>query len=100
VPDHSRHVRILREIADVLDTEFQPADDALAPHPDTLDVIGNRHTKRGQINYAVPEVLQLQRRIRRCSAETDIPHGDIVALALDIWLRAKGYPPDPGPSRP
>lgn len=31
---------------------------------------------------------------RRCDADTDIPHGDIVALALDAWLRAKGYPPD------
>ncbi|MET9973125.1 hypothetical protein ABZZ80_46605 [Streptomyces sp. NPDC006356] len=53
-----------------------------------------RQTKRGQLNYAVPEVLQLQRRIRRCNADTDIPHGDIVALALDSWLRSRGYPPD------
>lgn len=27
-------------------------------------------------------------------ADTGVPHGDIVALALDTWLRAKGYPPD------
>lgn len=66
----------------------------LKPHPDTLDVIRNRHTKRGQLNHAVPEILQLQRRIRRCNADTGVPHGDIVALALDIWLRAKGYPPE------
>jgi len=52
VPDHSRHARLLREIADTLDTEFQPTDDALAPHPDALDAISNRHTKRGQLNYA------------------------------------------------
>lgn len=94
MPNHSRHARLLREIADALDTEFQPADEALTPHPDTLDIISNRHTKRGQLNYAVPDVLQLQRRIRRYNAETDIAHGDIVALALDTWLRAKGYPPD------
>ncbi|MDT9698014.1 hypothetical protein [Streptomyces sp. P17] len=100
MPNHSRHARLLREIADALDTEFQPADDALTPHPDTLDIISNRHTKRGQLNYAVPDVLQLQRRIRRYNAETDIAHGDIVALALDTWLREKGYPPDPDLSSP
>jgi hypothetical protein len=38
--------------------------------------------------------LQLQHRIRRYNADHDIAHGDVVALALDIWLRAKGYPPD------
>ncbi|MFJ9151636.1 hypothetical protein ACIRP7_27070 [Streptomyces sp. NPDC102270] len=91
--DHSPYARRLREIADALDAEFQPTDDALTPHPDTLNVIKDRHTKRGQLNHAVPEVLQFQRRIRRCNADTDIPHGDIVALALDAWLRAKGYPP-------
>ncbi|WP_328502736.1 hypothetical protein OG828_28530 [Streptomyces sp. NBC_00457] len=97
MPDPSHYARRLREIADALDSEFQPTADALTPHPDTLDVIGNRHTKRGQLNYAVPEVLQLQRRIRRYHADTGVPHGDIVALAVDTWLRAKGYPPHPKP---
>ena len=95
MPDHSPYARRLREIADALDAEVQPTDDALTPHPDTLAVIRNRHTKRGQLNHAVPEVLQLQRRIRRYNADTGVPHGDIVALAIDTWLRAKGYPPHP-----
>ncbi|OWA03998.1 hypothetical protein B9W62_27525 [Streptomyces sp. CS113] len=95
MPDHSAFARRLREIANALDVECQPTDDAFAPHPDTLDVLRSRHTKRGQLNHAVPEDLQLQRRIRRCSADTDLPHGDIVALALDVWLRARGYPPEP-----
>ncbi|NNN33190.1 hypothetical protein HLK59_23090 [Streptomyces sp. S3(2020)] len=95
MPNHSLYARRLRELAEALDAESQPTDDVLTPHPDTLGVIGNRHTKRGQLNYAVPEVLQLQRRIRRYNADTDIPHGDVVALALDTWLRAKGYAPDP-----
>ncbi|MFF7642873.1 hypothetical protein [Streptomyces canus] len=94
MPDHSHHVRRLRDIADALEAASQPTDDALTPHPETLDVISSRHTKRGQLNYAVPDQLQLQRRIRRYNADTDIPHGDIVALALDTWLRARGYPPD------
>nr|WP_206440119.1 hypothetical protein [Streptomyces scabichelini] len=84
----------MREIADTLDAEPQRTDDALTPHLDTLEVISNRHTKRGQLNYAVPEALELQRRIRRFHADTSLPHGDIVAMALDTWLRAKGYPPN------
>ncbi|WSB84108.1 hypothetical protein OHA60_10200 [Streptomyces cellulosae] len=84
----------LRAVADALEAQSESQDDPLAPHPDTLKVINSRHTKRGQLNYAVPDVLELQRRIRRCNADTEIPHGDIVALALDAWLRAKGYPPD------
>ncbi|GAB1329973.1 hypothetical protein [Streptomyces sp. YIM B13502] len=84
----------LRAVADALEAQSESQGDPLAPHPDTLKVINSRHTKRGQLNYAVPDVLELQRRIRRCNADTEIPHGDIVALALDAWLRAKGYPPD------
>lgn len=99
MPDHFPYARRLREIADALDAERQPTDDVLTPHPDTMAVISNRHTKRGQLNYAVPEVLQLQHRIRRYNADTDVPHGDIVTLALDTWLRAKGYSPDLEPPR-
>ncbi|AVH59056.1 hypothetical protein [Streptomyces dengpaensis] len=99
MPDHSLYARRLREIADALDSECEPTDDALSPHPDTLEVISNRRTKRGQLNYAVPETLQLQRRIRRFHADTGLPHGDIVALAVDTWLRAKGYPPGLSPAR-
>lgn len=94
MPDLSHHVRQLRDLADALEAQSQPTDKPFTPHPDTLEVVSNRHTKRGQLNYAVPDVLQLQRRIRRFNADHDMAHGDIVALALDSWLRAKGYPPD------
>ncbi|MFI7498829.1 hypothetical protein ACIBVL_09965 [Streptomyces sp. NPDC049687] len=50
--------------------------------------------------YAVTDILQLQRRIRRYNTDHDVPHGDIVTLALDTWLRAKGYPPDLTPPQP
>ncbi|MDH6221673.1 hypothetical protein [Streptomyces pseudovenezuelae] len=47
-------------------------------------------------NYAASELLQLlQQHIRRCNADTAIQHGDIAALALDAYLRAHGYPPQP-----
>ncbi|GAX58350.1 hypothetical protein [Streptomyces olivochromogenes] len=94
MPDLSSYAAQLRGLADALEAQSEPGDDPFIPHPDTLEVINNRHTKRGQLNYAVPDQLQLQRRIRRYNADTDTAHGDIVALALDTWLRAKGYPPD------
>ncbi|GAA3848365.1 hypothetical protein GCM10022403_095070 [Streptomyces coacervatus] len=97
--DLSHHARQLRELADALDAQSDPTDDPLAPHPDTLEVISGRHTSRGQINYAVPDALQLQRRIRRYHADHGVQHGDIVAIALDAFLRAKGYPPDLTPPK-
>ncbi len=36
VPDHSPYARRLREIADAVNAECQPNDDALTPHPNTL----------------------------------------------------------------
>ncbi|MDH6454388.1 MULTISPECIES: hypothetical protein [unclassified Streptomyces] len=92
--DHTHHVRLLRDLADSLEAQSTPADAPFTPHPDTQAIISTRHNSRSQLNYAVPEALQLQRRIRRYNADHGTPHGDIVATALDIWLRAKGYPPD------
>ncbi|GAB2900190.1 hypothetical protein GCM10027074_78130 [Streptomyces deserti] len=98
MPDLSPHVRRLRDIADALEAQAEPGGDPFAPHPDTLSILNSRHVDRGQLNYAVPDALQLQRRIRRYNADHGVQHGDIVALALDLWLRAKGYPPDVNPS--
>ncbi|WP_055615173.1 hypothetical protein [Streptomyces phaeochromogenes] len=99
MPDLPRYARQLRELADVLDAQSDQTDESLTPHPDTMKVIAGRHTTRGQINYAVPDALQLQRRIRRYHADHAVQHGDIVAIALDSFLRAKGYPPDLVPSK-
>jgi len=97
VPDLSHHARQLRAVADALDAQSAPADDLLVPHPQTLAILNGRHTHRSQINYAVPDDLQFPRRIRSLHADHSIQHGDIVALALDAYLRARGYPPDLGP---
>lgn len=50
------------------------------------------------LNYAVPNALQLQRRIQRFNADSGIAHGDLVATALDTFVRAQGYPPELAPS--
>ncbi|MGW3105760.1 hypothetical protein [Streptomyces sp. NPDC001100] len=99
MPDLSHHAHQLRAVADALEAQSDSSADPLAPHVDTLEIIKARHTSRGQINYAVPDDLQIQRRIRRYHADHGIQHGDIVALALDAFLRAKGYPPDLKPAQ-
>lgn len=93
MPDLSHHARQLRDLADLLEAQISHPEDPNDPHPDTHEILSGRHTHRGQLNYAVPDALQLQRRIRRYNADSGIPHGDIVALALDTYLRSKGYPP-------
>jgi len=97
MPDYTHHIRLLRHLSDALEAHSDPNDDPFAPHADTRAIIATRHTSRGQLNYSVPEALQLQSRIRRYNADSGIPHGDIVAIALDSFLRAKGYPPEPAP---
>ena len=99
MPDLSHHAQQLRAVADALEAQSDPSADPLAPHTDTLEIINARHTSRGQINYAVPDDLQIQRRIRRYHADHGVQHGDIVALAIDAFLRAKGYPPDLKPAK-
>jgi len=94
MPDLSHHARQLRDLADLLEAQSSPLQDPYTPHPDTSEIVSGRHTSRGQLNYAVPDALQFQRRIRRYNADSGIAHGDIVALALDAFLRAKGYPPN------
>lgn len=98
--DLSHLARQLRDIAEALDARAEPAHDPLTPHPDTLRIIASRHATRSQLNYSVPHALALQRRIRRYNADHGTQHGDIAALALDTWLRAHGYPPDPTPHNP
>jgi hypothetical protein len=101
VADLSHHARRLRDIAAALDL-MQPAitDDPFTPHPDTLRIINSRHTTRSQLNYSVPDALDLQRRIRRYNADHGVQHGDVVAEALDTWLRNRGYPPAPSADEP
>lgn len=93
--DRAWQVAKLREVADALEAEGEvdEADDPYAPHPDTVRMLEARSTTRSQLNYSVPEGLELQRRIRRYHVEHGTQHGDVVALALDSWLRAKGFPP-------
>lgn len=60
--------------------------------PDAREVCRPRERDgRVQLNVAVPEVLQLQRRMRRYWVEHEVEVRDQAAIAIDGWLRAQGY---------
>ncbi|HEY8982079.1 MAG TPA: hypothetical protein VIU15_21140 [Streptomyces sp.] len=50
--------------------------------------------KRESLDSSVPAVLRLKKRMKRFALDNeidDLPIGDIVAVALDEWLNARGY---------
>ncbi|MEW2302083.1 hypothetical protein AB0958_19255 [Streptomyces sp. NPDC006655] len=99
--DLSSQVSRLRRIADELESvSGEEEGDPLAPHPWTLQLVDSRGTERGQLNYRTPEALELRKRIQRYAVEHDMQPGDVAALALDYWLRARGFPPSSQPDRP
>ncbi|WP_189326033.1 hypothetical protein [Streptomyces flaveus] len=66
--------------------------------PDTAVILNQRIIARESLDSSVPAALKLKKRIKRFALDNELDHlpiGDIVALALDTFLRAKGYPPDP-----
>ncbi|MFR9675741.1 hypothetical protein [Streptomyces sp. TR02-1] len=92
------YARSLREIADALENEdrsrTQP--DWSAPHPDTARVLDSRRATKEQLNYSVPQALDLKRRLFALNADQGSPGaGTLVASLLDTALRSLGYPPDP-----
>ncbi|ATM24597.1 hypothetical protein SMD44_p10098 (plasmid) [Streptomyces alboflavus] len=74
--------------------EYQDREDWLTFHPDTEDLISRRGTSRDQLNYSVPEALDLKQRVATYCLENPNPGaGNLVAAVLDSFLRASGYPP-------
>ncbi|MFF8601862.1 hypothetical protein ACF065_27580 [Streptomyces sp. NPDC015232] len=68
---------------------------ALDVHPETADLLSRSRVPREQLNYAVPEVLELKQRLAKYCVETDgaSTPGNVVAGVVDAFLRSKGYPP-------
>ncbi|MQS17412.1 hypothetical protein F7Q99_35830 [Streptomyces kaniharaensis] len=87
----------LRELAravEAMDEYAQDSDAWLSPHPATRHLIERRGVSREQLNYSVPSDLDLKTRVNTYNAEHGNPGaGNVVAAALDAWLRAHGYPP-------
>ena len=60
--------------------------------PMTMDEIAATSPKeRRQLNIGAPNALELHRRTGRYSSDHRVSRQDQAALALDEWLRARGY---------
>lgn len=59
------------------------AEDIVAPKPQEI--------RRRPLNVDVPEDLQLHRRMQQCRIEQGVDMRDQAALAIDAWLRERGF---------
>ena len=62
--------------------------------PETAVVLNQRIIARESLDASVPSALRLKRRIKRFALDNELDHlpmGDIVSVALDEWLTARGF---------
>jgi hypothetical protein len=85
------HARQLRRIADDLDpTEATKV--TLVGNPQADALVEDRRSDREQYNGYVLSGLDLKRRTARYLAEyPERQKGDVMSLAMDLWLAARGY---------
>jgi hypothetical protein len=62
--------------------------------PDVAVLLNQRVITRESFDSSVPAALKLKRRIKRFALDNELDHlpiGDIVAVAMDEWLTARGF---------
>ncbi|MFD7474814.1 hypothetical protein ACFV8Z_22255 [Streptomyces sp. NPDC059837] len=62
--------------------------------PETAVVLNQRIITRESLDSSVPAALKLKKRIKRFALDYELDHlpiGDIVSVALDEWLTARGF---------
>lgn len=62
--------------------------------PETAVVLNQRSIARESLDSSVPTALKLKKRIKRFALDNELDHlpiGDIVSVALDEWLTARGF---------
>ncbi|MFE2885935.1 hypothetical protein [Streptomyces sp. NPDC059272] len=62
--------------------------------PEAAVVLNQRIIARESLDSSVPAALKLKRRIKRFALDNELDHlpiGDIVSVALDEWLTARGF---------
>ncbi|MFD9196457.1 hypothetical protein ACFWCA_50765 [Streptomyces phaeochromogenes] len=62
--------------------------------PETAAVLNQRIITRESLDSSVPAALRLKRRLKRFALDNELDHlpiGDIVSVALDEWLTARGF---------
>ena len=62
--------------------------------PQAAVVLNQRIITRESLDSSVPAALKLKKRIKRFALDNELDHlpiGDIVSVALDEWLTARGF---------
>ncbi|WP_340380317.1 hypothetical protein U5640_32140 [Streptomyces sp. SS7] len=62
--------------------------------PETAVILNQRMITRESLDSSVPAALKLKKRIKRFALDNELDHlpiGDIVSVALDEWLTARGF---------
>ncbi|MCA1217399.1 hypothetical protein [Streptomyces sp. 8L] len=62
--------------------------------PETAVVLNQRVITREGLDSSVPTALKLKRRLKRFALDNELDHlpiSDIVTVALDDWLTARGF---------
>ncbi|MEV6959580.1 hypothetical protein AB0M97_10320 [Streptomyces sp. NPDC051207] len=62
--------------------------------PEVAVVLNQRIITRESLDSSVPAALKLKKRIKRFALDNELDHlpiGDIVSVALDEWLTARGF---------
>ncbi|OWA03999.1 hypothetical protein B9W62_27530 [Streptomyces sp. CS113] len=62
--------------------------------PEVAAVLNQRIIARESLDSSVPTALKLKKRIKRFALDNELDHlpiGDIVSVALDEWLTARGF---------
>ncbi|TPQ18970.1 hypothetical protein [Streptomyces sporangiiformans] len=62
--------------------------------PEPAVVLNQRIIARESLDSSVPAALKLKKRIKRFALDNELDHlpiGDIVSVALDEWLTARGF---------
>lgn len=62
--------------------------------PEVAVVLNQRIIARESLDSSVPATLKLKKRIKRFALDNELDHlpiGDIVSVALDEWLTARGF---------
>ncbi|MEH0579611.1 hypothetical protein QBA54_35175 [Streptomyces sp. B21-108] len=62
--------------------------------PEAAVVLNQRIIARESLDSSVPAALKLKKRLKRFALDNELDHlpiGDIVSVALDEWLSARGF---------
>ncbi|MEU1517636.1 hypothetical protein ABZ490_36765 [Streptomyces sp. NPDC005811] len=62
--------------------------------PETAVILNQRIITRESLDSSVPAALKIKKRIKRFALDNELDHlpiGDIVSVALDEWLTARGF---------